>query len=67
MLYEVITKLESEFPDSQFVAYLNDPDFFTKLEAEKKARELAYEETYDNFLFGKFDEVLSKATPVIFV
>ncbi len=58
-------RLEKEFPSSRFVAFLNDPDFINKMNEAKVARELAYEQTYRAFLFGKFDEVLAASTPII--
>lgn len=58
-------RLESEFPDSRFVAFLNDPQFFEKLEQQRLAEEKAYEDTYEAFLFGRYNDVLQQASKVI--
>ncbi|MCU4174599.1 tetratricopeptide repeat protein [Carboxylicivirga sp. N1Y90] len=58
-------RLEQEFPDSRFVASLNDPDFFNKMIEMKKQQELAYENTYENFLFGKYNEVINEANEIV--
>jgi hypothetical protein len=58
-------RLETEFPDSRFVAYLNDPEFFNKLDQIRLDRENEYQKTYENFLFGRFSEVVSKSTKAI--
>ncbi len=58
-------RLESEFPDSRFVAYLNDPEFFEKLDQVSLAREIAYEQTYSNFLFGQYNDVISASDSII--
>ncbi|MCU4162719.1 tetratricopeptide repeat protein [Carboxylicivirga caseinilyticus] len=58
-------RLETEFPDSRFVTYLNDPDFFSKLDKIQKEQDLAYEKTYEDFLFGRFIDVIGKSSEVI--
>lgn len=58
-------RLETEFPESRFVAYLNDPDFFNKLDQIRKDREEAYEKTYEDFLFGRFSDVITQSSSVI--
>ncbi len=58
-------RLEAEFPDSRFVAYLNDPEFFDKLDQVRKDREAEYQLTYENFLFGRFGQVVNESTKAI--
>ncbi len=48
-------KLMQQFPDGEFTAYLNDPDFFEKLEARKSALEQLYAESYNAYLTNDFD------------
>jgi len=55
-------RIEREFPDHRFVAYLNDPDFLKKIQARKAEEAKAYEQTYEAFLYGQFNEVISKAS-----
>ncbi|MBS2097778.1 type IX secretion system periplasmic lipoprotein PorW/SprE [Carboxylicivirga linearis] len=58
-------RLETEFPDSRFVTYLNDPEFFDKLDKVKKEQDQAYQKTYEDFLFGRFNEVVSASSIAI--
>ncbi len=59
------TRIESEFPDHRFVAYLNDPDFLAKIQEKKAEASKAYEATYEAFLYGRFDDVISNSTQAI--
>ncbi len=58
-------RLEDEYPNSRFVAYLKDPQFLEKIERERLEKEEKYELTYESFLFGKYTEVLERASAVI--
>ncbi|TRX72031.1 tetratricopeptide repeat protein [Carboxylicivirga sp. M1479] len=58
-------KIENEFPDHRFVAYLNDPDFLKKILDKKEQESKSYEATYEAFLFGRFNEVISKSNLAI--
>ncbi len=46
--------LVSKFPDGEFTAFLNDPDFFKKREAKIQEVERLYEQAYTNYLFNDF-------------
>lgn len=58
-------KIEAEYPDHRFVAYLNDPEFLNKIQKAKQEEALAYEKTYEAFLFGRFDEVINNSEKAI--
>ena len=58
-------RLETEYPDSRFVAYLNDPQFLEKIEQQRLAKEEHYEITYESFLFGRYNDVLDRSSNVI--
>ncbi|WP_430817578.1 tetratricopeptide repeat protein [Carboxylicivirga sp. RSCT41] len=58
-------RIEQEFPDHRFVAYLNDPDFFNKIQEKKEQESKAYEDTYEDFLFGRFDIVIAGSDKAI--
>lgn len=58
-------RIENEFPNHRFVAYLNDPDFLKKIQEQKAKEAEAYEATYEAFLFGRFDEVISNSSQAI--
>ncbi|WP_430812760.1 MULTISPECIES: tetratricopeptide repeat protein [unclassified Carboxylicivirga] len=55
-------RIENEFPEHRFVAFLNDPDYLKKVQDKKQKEAAAYEQTYSNFLFGHFTEVIDAAT-----
>lgn len=57
-------RLEQDFPDSRFVASLNDPEFFNKIIELKKQQELDYEKTYEDFLFGNYSKVISRSDDI---
>lgn len=58
-------RMEYEFPDHQFVAFLNDPDFIQKAQDRKTEEARIYETTYEAFLFGRFAEVITNADNAI--
>ncbi|MCU4157899.1 tetratricopeptide repeat protein [Carboxylicivirga sp. A043] len=58
-------RIEQEFPNHRFVAYLNDPDFIQKIQDKKAQESKAYEATYEAFLFGRFDEVIANSNIAI--
>jgi hypothetical protein len=47
-------QIETKFPDGEFTAFLNDPDFFKKREAKSQKIEQLYESAYSNYLFNDF-------------
>lgn len=49
------SKLMQQFPDGEFTAYLNDPDFFQKLDAKNTELERLYSEAYNAYLLNDFD------------
>nr|WP_319401334.1 tetratricopeptide repeat protein [uncultured Carboxylicivirga sp.] len=59
------SRLENEFPNSRFVAYLNDPEFFNKLDKVRHDQDQEYQNTYEAFLFGRFTDVIAKSSEVI--
>ncbi|WP_439185278.1 tetratricopeptide repeat protein [Carboxylicivirga taeanensis] len=58
-------RIENEFPNHQFVAFLNDPDFLKKIQDKKAEEAKAYAATYEAFLFGRFEEVIANSTQAI--
>ncbi|SMO69228.1 hypothetical protein SAMN06265379_10545 [Saccharicrinis carchari] len=54
----VKSKLMDKFPDGEFTAYLNDPQYAQKREARNKKIETLYQESYSAYLFNDF------ATPI---
>lgn len=59
------SQLMSQFPDGEFTAYLNDPDFFKKKEAQRKKIEELYQQTYSNYLFNEFNSSIHNAEVAI--
>jgi tetratricopeptide (TPR) repeat protein len=59
-----LNNLRNEFPDSRFIEYLEDPDFLAKIQAEKKKIDDEYAATYEKYLTGEYEYVISKATDV---
>ncbi|WP_143525211.1 type IX secretion system periplasmic lipoprotein PorW/SprE [Labilibacter marinus] len=51
----VKNQLVREFPDGEFTAFLNDPDYFEKREAREKEMEKLYQDTYGSYLFNEFN------------
>lgn len=47
-------QLEGQFPDGEFTAFLNDPDYFQKRAAKQQQIENLYQEAYSNYLFNDF-------------
>ncbi|MBI9062345.1 MAG: tetratricopeptide repeat protein [Marinilabiliaceae bacterium] len=58
-------RLENEFPNSRFVAFLSDPLFLEKMEKQRLANEEQYAITYESFLFGRYTDVLDRSSNVI--
>ncbi len=44
-----------QYPDGEFTAFLNDPDYFKKREEKLKQIEKLYEEAYTAYLFNQFE------------
>lgn len=57
-LKHLITK---EYPSSKFARYLNDPQFFEKLETQRQAIERHYEESYTKYLAGDYEQVIANS------
>lgn len=47
-------QLMLRYPDGEFTAYLNDPEFFEKRAAREKQMEELYQNTYNSYLFNDF-------------
>ena len=47
-------KLMEQFPEGEFTAFLNDPQYFEKREARSKKMEELYQESYSSYLFNDF-------------
>lgn len=60
-LKERITK---ENPESRFARFLNDPDFFEKLEEQRLAMEKHYEGTYTHYLMNDFTQAIADAQEI---
>jgi len=56
------SRIENEFPDHRFVAFLNDPEYLQKIQAKKAEQARIYESTYESFLFGHYNEVVAQAS-----
>ena len=52
-------KIETLFPDGEFTAFLNDPDYFRKREEKLKKVEELYQQAYTDYLFSNFDAPIS--------
>ncbi len=48
-------QIVEEYPEGEFTAFLNDPDYFKKREEKLKQIESLYEEAYSEYLFNHFD------------
>ncbi|MBS2210236.1 tetratricopeptide repeat protein [Carboxylicivirga mesophila] len=59
------SRIEQEFPNHRFVAFLNDPDFLQKIQDKKAAESKAYAATYEAFLFGRFNDVITNSSRAI--
>ena len=59
------SRLNNEFPEGEFTAFLNDPDFFVK-RAEKNSRiEMLYEEAYKDYLLNDFVTPISNLNQAV--
>jgi tetratricopeptide (TPR) repeat protein len=47
-------QLENQFPDGEFTAFLNDPDYFQKRAAKQQQIEDLYQGAYTSYLFNDF-------------
>ncbi|WP_430936332.1 hypothetical protein [Saccharicrinis sp. 156] len=47
--------LMDKFPDGEFTAYLNDPEYFEKKHARNRKMEALYQQTYTSYLFNEFE------------
>lgn len=50
-------KIISEFPDSEYAKFVENPNYFKELEKVKERLHTLYMETYDAFLAGQYDMV----------
>jgi len=50
----------SKFPDSEFAKILSDPDYWTKVAAQKNVGEQYYEETYLTYQSGNYQKVVHR-------
>ncbi|HBG70281.1 MAG: hypothetical protein A2W93_13000 [Bacteroidetes bacterium GWF2_43_63] len=50
----------SKFPESEFAKILSDPDYWTKVAAQKNVGEQYYEDTYLTFQSGNYQKVLHR-------
>ncbi len=51
----------SQFPESMYAKVLSNPDYFRQLEAQERAVQLYYEQTYDLFKAGDYAEVVIRS------
>jgi hypothetical protein len=51
----------SQFPESMYAKVLSNPDYFRQLEAQERAVQLYYEQTYDIFKAGNYTEVVIRS------
>ena len=52
----------AEYPQSMYAEYLRTPAFLARLEAQRRMREERYEQTYEDYLGGRFAAVVPAAT-----
>ena len=51
----------SGFPDSEFAKIISDPDYWSKVAAQKDVGESYYEDTYQFYLNGSYNKVITRA------
>ena len=51
----------SQYPDSDYAKVLADPDYYTKILAEKNKVNILYEETYKDYKAGQYFQVIAKS------
>jgi hypothetical protein len=56
--------ITSEYPNSLFASYLNDPQFLEKREIQRAETEKHYQDTYDNYLMGNYALVLERTNNI---
>ncbi len=49
------TKLMEQFPEGEFTAFINDPQYAEKREARNKKMEKLYQQSYTSYLFNDFN------------
>lgn len=49
----------SQFPDSKFAQYLQNPNFFVEMEAQMDSLNKLYQETYRNYKAGRYRNVIT--------
>ena len=54
----------SGFPDSKYAQYLANPNFFVEMEARKDSMNRLYEETFINYRYGNYRNVITLANAV---
>ncbi len=52
------SKLISEFPDSKYSKYLQDPDFLNKIKQKEQEVEMFYQQTYNQYITANYNAVL---------
>jgi hypothetical protein len=52
------SKLISEFPDSKYSKYLQDPDFLKKIQQKEQEVEMFYQQTYNQYITANYNAVL---------
>jgi tetratricopeptide (TPR) repeat protein len=51
----------SQYPESDYAKVLADPDYYTKIAAEKNKVSILYEETYKDYKAGQYFQVIAKS------
>jgi tetratricopeptide (TPR) repeat protein len=51
----------SQYPESDYAKVLSDPEYYSKLEAEKNKVNILYEETYKDYKSGQYFQVIAKS------
>ncbi|TLX73877.1 hypothetical protein E9993_13795 [Labilibacter sediminis] len=62
---QVKKQLLTQFPDGEFTAFLNDPDFFKKKEEERQRMEDLYQQSYSSYLFNEFNSPIANAKEAV--
>ena len=55
-------RLLTEYPDSDYARILGDPNYLETLRARQEGAESLYASVYDDFISGRFQEVLRRTT-----
>jgi tetratricopeptide (TPR) repeat protein len=51
----------SQYPESDYAKVLGDPEYYTKIAAEKNKVNVLYEETYKDYMAGQYFQVIAKS------